>query len=267
MPFSGRVALTALRGHLQAEAFTEGHSAAIAVPVADLLAAPHGARDRQVLLGDVVMVIETRDSFSFVQAAKDGYCGWVASPALGPVQIPTHWVAARSSHLYTAPKVQAPEVSALPMGAQVRVLSTNGSFAKTAFGYVPLPHLRALTDRPRDPVQVAEGLIGVPYLWGGNSASGLDCSGLVQGAYLACGLPCPADSDLQQALGAPLDANAALQRGDLLFWKGHVAMIVDAARLIHANGHTMSVAYEETSVCIARISAQGGGSVTARRRP
>jgi len=113
---------------------------------------------------------------------------------------------------------------------------------------------------------VAEGFLGTPYLWGGNSRAGVDCSGLVQLAYHACGLPCPADSDLQQSLGSELPKAAPLRRGDLLFWKGHVAMAVDAQTLIHANGHSMSVAYEGITACIARILDQTGGDVTARRR-
>ncbi len=265
-PFSGRVALASLRGQSSADAFTDGHAALIISPLVDLLDRPDGARDRQVLLGDTVTVIDQQGNHSFVQSAKDGYCGWVVSDHLGAPSDATHWISARASHLYTAPKVQARETAALPMGARVCVIGTDGTFARTAFGYVPLVHLAPLSQRPDDPVTVAESLLGAPYLWGGNSSSGIDCSGLVQGAWLACGLPCPADSDQQQTVGDPLAEGATLRRGDLIFWKGHVAMIVDGARLIHANGHTMSVAYEDTAACITRIARQNGGPVTARRR-
>lgn len=233
----------------------------------DLLSQPKGARDRQLLLGDTVVVVHTDGAYAYVQADKDGYCGWVATHAIGPPAQATHWISARASHLYTAPKVQAPEAAALPMGARVQVMATHGTFAQTAHGYIPLPHLSTLTNRPGDPVTVAEGMLGAPYLWGGNSSAGIDCSGLVQGAWLACGMDCPADSDMQQAMGKPLREDTPLQRGDLIFWKGHVAIIMDQSRLIHANGHTMSVAYEETAACIARIAAQDGGPVTALRRP
>ncbi|MFN4155667.1 MAG: C40 family peptidase [Paracoccaceae bacterium] len=264
-PFSGRFALPALRGRVEAT-FTDGEQANVTRPLADLLAHPHGARDRQLVLGDAVTVIDLRDGHAFVQAAKDGYCGWLDAAAIGPATRPTHWVSARSSHLYIAPKVQSPETAVLPFGARLTVTGTTGNFAETPFGFVPHQHLNALNDRPADPVGVAEGFVGTPYLWGGNSAAGLDCSGLVQAAMLACGLPCPGDSDQQQALGQALPDKSPLQRGDLLFWQGHVAWVADKRRLLHANGQTMSVTFEPVATAIARILAQDGGPVTARRR-
>ena len=149
------------------------------------------------------------------------------------------------------------------MGARVEVLGQIDKWAETPVGYVPRSHLRALGDWLADPVSVAEKFLGTPYLWGGNSRAGIDCSGLVQAAFAACGIAVPGDSDLQQAVGA--EVQGPLQRGDLVFWKGHVALVVDGDRLIHANGFTMSVAYEGTAACIARIAA-AEGPVTARRR-
>ncbi|WP_103334292.1 C40 family peptidase [Pseudotabrizicola formosa] len=264
-PFSGRFALPSLRGQVEAT-FTEGEAATVKLPIADLLAHPGGARDRQLLMGDAVTVIDLRDNHAFVQAAKDGYCGWLKASAIGPATPATHWVAARSSHLYARPKVQAAELEALPFGARLTVSRLDGSFAETPHGYVPLTHLRSVNDRPDDPVAVAESLVGAPYLWGGNSAVGIDCSGLVQTAMLACGLACPGDSDQQQSLGQDLADNIPLQRGDLIFWAGHVAWVADTRRILHANGHTMTVAFEPIAEAITRILAQDGGPVTARRR-
>ena len=156
----------------------------------------------------------------------------------------------------------------LALGARVRVTDTAGSLAQTPDGWVPRQHLRALGDWRDDPVSVAESLIGSPYLWGGNSRSGIDCSGLVQVAYFACGRACPGDSDLQMAgLGTALPATEPLRRGDLLFWKGHVALVCDGDRLIHANGHSMNVAYEDIAGCLARIERTDAGTYLGARRP
>jgi cell wall-associated NlpC family hydrolase len=162
--------------------------------------------------------------------------------------------------------VQAKETASLTLGARLTVLGAQGKFSETNLGFIPTCHLRVIGDWFDDPVDVAQKFLGTPYLWGGNSRAGLDCSGLVQASLLACGKACPGDSDLQQALGRDIPQGAPLQRGDLLFWKGHVATVLDASRMIHATGHAMAVVIEETAAAIARIAAQGGGPVTHRRR-
>lgn len=263
--YSGRVAHVSLRGLVDAP-LTEGEAALVVAPLADLLAQPDGARDRQLLLGDAVTVIDRDRGHAFVQAAKDGYCGWLADGSVGADAVPTHWVASPATHLYPEPRVQAHERMALTLGVRLAVVGQAGAWAETTLGFVPLGHLRRIGDWVADPVSVAESLIGTPYLWGGNSRSGLDCSGLVQLSQHAAGRECPGDSDQQQALGTAIPEGEAHRRGDLLFWRGHVALVVDPARLIHANGHTMSVAYEGITAAIDRIAAQGGGPVIARRR-
>lgn len=245
---------------------TEGAAAAVAVPLADLLRAPHGARERQLAHGEGFRVIDREGGHAFGFAEKDGYCGWLPEAALGPALEATHWVASSGTHLYAGPSVQHRDLAALPMGARLRVLGSSGAWAETALGWVPLGHLMPVGHWRSDPAGVAEGFLGTPYLWGGNSRAGVDCSGLVQMAHLACGIPCPGDSDLQEALGRALAEGAELRRGDLVFWRGHVAIALDGARTIHANGHTMSVAVEAIAACTARIAASGGGPVTHRRR-
>jgi cell wall-associated NlpC family hydrolase len=264
-PFSSRVALVSLRGIVDAP-LTEGEAAFVVTPVADLLARPDGPRDRQLLLGDAVTVIDRDREHVFVQAAKDGYCGWLGAAAVGAGPQPTHWVASPATHLYPEPRVQAHETMALSLGARLTVTGQTGAWATTPLGFVPAGRLRSVGDWVADPVGVAESLIGTPYLWGGNTRSGLDCSGLVQLSLHAAGRDCPGDSDQQQALGAAIPEGEGLQRGDLLFWKGHVSLVVDETRLIHANGHTMSVAFEGIAACIARVADQGGGPVLTRRR-
>lgn len=264
-PFSGRRALALLRGQVDAE-FTEGEAGSVLTPIADLLARPGGARDRQVLLGEPLTVIDRRDGHAFVQMGKDGYCGWLVQDALGPAFSPTHWIAARATHLYPEPRVQAHEIAALPFGARLEVTEDDGKWARIAQGWLPSAHLRRWGDWFHDPVTVAELFAGTPYLWGGNSGAGLDCSGLVQAAFAGCGRFCPGDSDLQAGLGAGVPEGAPLRRGDLIFWKGHVALVAEPDLILHANGHSMDTRFEGLTTASARIAAQGGGPVTARRR-
>ncbi len=245
---------------------TDGQTQAVSAPLTDLLAAPGGARERQLSLGEAFCVIDREQGHAFGFAEKDGYCGWLTDAALADPFAPTHWIATPGTHLYDGPKVQHRALMALSLGARVQVTGDAGGWAQTPLGFVPMAHLLPIRQHHKDPVRVAEGFLHVPYLWGGNSRAGIDCSGLVQLCHLACGIEALGDADLQQAMGTAIGDNTPLRRGDLLFWSGHVAIVVDDTRLIHANGHTMSVAYENTDACIARILAQNGGSVTERRR-
>lgn len=266
-PANARAALASLRGTVDAPRYVAGEPARIAVPLVDLNRAPDGPRDRQLLLGDGVTVIDRDQGRAFVQAAKDGYCGYVPETALATARAPTHRVIAPATHLYPQPKVQAHELCALSFGCLLTVTGTAERFAETPDGFVPVQHLQALADPLTDPVAVAGLFLGTPYLWGGNSRAGIDCSGLVQAALLACGKTCPGDSDLQaQSVGRALQPEEMLRPGDLIFWSGHVAMVADADRIIHATGHLMAVVLEDTEAAIARIAA-AGKPVLARRRP
>jgi len=244
-----------------------GQAARVAVSVADLLRTPNGPRDRQLLAGDQITVLEDRNGLSFVQAEKDGYVGYLPSHELAPPLVATHRISARSSHAYDAPDFKSGDRISLSAGSLVCVERNEGKFAETEHGYIPLQHLSPLQDRPDDPLSVAEMLTGTPYLWGGNSAWGIDCSGLVQIACHACGIACPGDSDQQQAeLGIELAPDTQPERGDLLFWKGHVAWVSEPGRLLHANVHHMAVAYEPLNAAVTRIMEQGDGPVLAHKR-
>jgi hypothetical protein len=266
-PATDRVAHVSLRGVVEAPAFTAGTPAEVAVPLADLRASPGGVRDRQLVLGDGFLAIDCAEGHVFGRALKDGYCGWLEVGALGAPTAPDHVVAALGSHLYPTPEVRAEAKASLTLGARLRVLGHVGRFARTPHGFVPAQHLRPTGAPGADPAAVAALFLGVPYLWGGNSRDGLDCSGLVQVAMLACGRACPGDSDLQQAVGRALTPADPLRRNDLVFWRGHVGIMADGATLIHANGHHMAVVAEDLEGAAARIAAAGGGPVTARRRP
>lgn len=272
VPCNGRVAPLAWRGRVEARRFVEPRPLRVAAPDAWLLAAPGGARDRQLLHGERFDVLETRDGHAFGVSARDGFVGYVAEGALGSGPEPTHAVRARRTHLYPAPDLKRPPVAALSFGARLAVGGGAGRWAETAWedapAFVPAPHLRPLDEPLPDPAGVALLLLGAPYLWGGNGSDGLDCSGLVQAALLACGVACPGDSDQQEArVGEPLAEGEPLRRGDLVFWRGHVAMALDAERIVHANAHAMAVSVEGFEEAVARIEAQGDGRPTARRRP
>lgn len=266
-PSNGRVAETGWEGRVTAQRFVAGDWRSVATPLADLCKAPAGARDRQLLKGDRVLVLETENGWSFGRAEKDDYVGYLRQDALDPEETATHIVATRATHEYEAADLKSRDVTTLSFGSRLRVVHETARHFEISSGtFVPKQHLRPIDLPFRDPVTVAQLFFGTPYLWGGNSAFGIDCSGLVQMALLAAHTPCPGDSDLQESLGAPVPMDAETMRGDLYFWKGHVAIAVDADTLLHANAHHMAVAYENKEACIRRIDAQGDGPLTARRR-
>ena len=243
-------------------------AAQVVVPVADMLDAPDGARQRQLLYGDTVAIIASDGPWRTVTADRDGYPGVMHSDDLGAVTVATHQVTALATHLYTAPNMKARDLASLSLGAKLTLEAETDGFGHTAAGhFVPLTHVAPARRRFADPVAVAELFLGTPYLWGGNSRLGLDCSGLVQTACLACGLPCPGDSGAQETgAGRAVTDDMPLARGDLVFWTGHVAIAVSDTLLIHANAHHMAVVYEPAEDAIRRISRQGDGPVTGRRR-
>ncbi|MCK8464575.1 C40 family peptidase [Aliiroseovarius sp. S1339] len=266
-PANDHVAHQSLRGIVDAPAYTDGTWRRAGVGVADILRAPNGARNRQALFGERVLQLDDRDGFAFVQAERDGYVGYMSSSCLTDDGSTTHWVSNLGSHLYPEPDFKQRAIDTLSFGARVTVVGASGRFAETDAGlFLPKAHLSSTDEKRPDIVATAELFLGTPYLWGGNSRDGIDCSGLVQAALLAAGHDCPGDSDMQEALGTAIAKDAPLQRSDLLFWKGHVAIVVDGTQMIHANAYHMAVAYEDIQEGIARIEAQGDGPVTARRR-
>lgn len=233
-------------------------------PVADICRTPGGSRDRQMVYGEVFDVLEHRGGHAFGIASARDYVGWVEAAALAPHTArgtALHQVMTRQTHAYPEPDMKTRETQALPHRAQLCAQGTSGAFTRTELGWVPSAHLG--TRFPTDPVTTAEAYLGTPYLWGGNSCWGIDCSGLVQNALWHG----PGDSDLQEAaLGETLPPGTPHERGDLLFWKGHVAWVSAPDTLLHANAHHMAVTHEPIAAAIARISAQGGGPVTRHAR-
>jgi cell wall-associated NlpC family hydrolase len=263
-----------LEGKIAAARFVEGSLRAVIEPQAPVrrAPAPDAALETEALMGERVTVYDTTDEgWAWGQLQTDGYVGWLPAAALGePGAPPTHKVVALRTLAFPGPDIKLPPLAGLPLGARVTIVRGDASFAETAQRwFVPARHLAAVDAVERDFVAVAERFVGVPYLWGGKTSLGVDCSGLVQVALTACGIACPRDSDMQeQALGEPIDPRPGLSnvaRGDLVFWKRHVAIVRDATSLVHANAHHMAVAIEPLAAAIARIRA-GGSEVASVRR-
>ena len=233
----------------------------------DLCRTPDGPRDRQLLFGEEVTVLARVESTALVRASKDSYCGYVALSDIGNPNDATHRVTARATQIYARADMKSPDLATLSFGSVLSALDETATFVRTEEGYVPRQHVHRLDATATDPAAIAEIFLGAPYLWGGNSQSGIDCSGLVQAACLACAIPCPGDSDMQEMqVGDPLGREANLQRNDLVFWKGHVALVYDAETLIHANAGHMAVVLEPLKSAFERIEAQGDGQPTSFRR-
>ncbi|MBZ8117718.1 C40 family peptidase [Roseovarius sp. LXJ103] len=264
---NARVAESGLRGRVDAPAYTDGTAERIALPHADLCRAPGGARDKQMLFGQGFRVLERHEGWAFGIDMADGYVGYLPEAALGDTPRPTHRIGQRGAHLYSAPNFKSPERGLLSFLSCVAVSDETHGFHRTAQGYIAAQHLVPLAQHVPDIAATATLFLGTPYLWGGNTGTGIDCSGLIQMALWAAGRTCPRDSDLQEAqLGVALPDDAPLERGDLIFWSGHVGMMLDPETLIHANAHHMRVETEPLAEATARIGAREFGAITVRKR-
>jgi cell wall-associated NlpC family hydrolase len=262
-----------LEGKVKAARFVEGEEFEIADALAPLRENPSADSmlSTQALKGERVTIYDRNgEGFAWGQLVSDGYVGWLPDRALAkPGKAPTHKVTALRTFAFPGPSIKLPPVDALTMGARITVTREDGAFAVTSEGwYLPRPHLGGIDEMAADYVAVAERFVGTPYLWGGKSSFGIDCSGLVQVSLNAAGTGCPRDGDMQRdGLGRliGLAASSPLQRGDLIFWIGHVAIARDAETIVHANAHHMATAIENTRDAIARIKTAGKEVVAIKR--
>jgi len=265
----GELADSALEGLVRADRYRPTTPMQVIVPVAPVVAAPDATAEQvdQLLFGEIFEVLERSGDFAWGQARRDGYVGYVRAASMSKDTAgPTHWVSALRTFAHAEPAVRSPAAGPVSLNALVTVTEEKDGFALArGLGWLPAIHILPIGRTFVEPAAVAERFLGTPYLWGGRSSLGLDCSGLVQQALYACGLGCPRDTGPQQGLGQPI-LKKALRRGDLVFWRGHVGMMMDAARLAHANGRHMAVAIEPLAEAIRRIAGSGEGRPIAYRR-
>ena len=258
-----------LEGLVAAERYPTVVAMRAIVPVAALLKAPEpeAEQEDQLLFGERFDVLFEDGDFAFGQARRDGYVGYVLREALSPPMLaPSHRVAAIRTYAFSQPDIKSAIVGLFSLNSLISIEASEDRFVKAArSGWIIAAHLGPIGTGETDYVAVAQRFLGAPYQWGGRESLGLDCSALVQQALAACNRACPRDTDLQRAFFPTIDASAR-RRGDLVFWPGHVAILLDAETILHANAHHMAVAVEPLAEAIARIEAAGVGSPLGYRR-
>ena len=253
-PANQNVACSSLRGQIEHTNFVEGQNYQVNVPFVDLLGAPGGERNRQLIYGSKVKYFGETDGWAFIQNTYDDYVGYVPQETINLDTNKTHIVSAPLSHVFSEPNIKAENIETLPLTAKVSGKTVENGFLETELGWIPVRQVQLKTKFATNPVEVAKLFLNSPYLWGGNTSLGIDCSGLVQVSMLLCGLSCPGDSDQQLAeLGQNIDVDTTQEKGDILFWKGHVAICINSKQLIHAYGPEKKVLIMPIIKTIRRI--------------
>lgn len=273
-PYRPDLADRRLQGQVDSERFVTGSLKRINASSAAMRTQPssEAALTTEALMGELVTIYDDHEGWAWGQLQSDGYVGYLQSALLDePDPEPTHKVAAIRTFVYAGPNLKLPSLTYLSINSRVTVTDVDGDYARLASGgWAFAGHLAGIDDHEPDYATVAERLVGTPYLWGGKTSLGLDCSGLTQMALLAAGIRAPRDSDMQEkGLGASVELGpdlGGLQRGDLVFWKGHVGLMLDATTLVHATGHSMTVLVEPLAIAEERIRTRSYGPITSIKR-
>ncbi|MGH6804480.1 MAG: C40 family peptidase [Methyloceanibacter sp.] len=268
------LAAETLRGVVKAARYVKGEPRQVSAPSLPLRREQRfdATLDTEALFGEAVTLYDESEGWAWVQLARDNYVGYMPSEGLTPrLAAPTHRIAALRTYVYPEPDAKTPPLSLLSMNALVTALATDGKFLVLAGGgHVFAGHTAPVGEAASDFVAVAEAFLGTPYLWGGRTSVGLDCSGLVQLAVEAAGYAAPRDADMQAAeLGRAIDLRkgAKLRRGDLVFWESHVGIMTSGKDFLHANAFHMAVEVEPFAKARKRIKAAGYEVTCVRRLP
>ena len=266
-PANEIVACSTLKGKINHSNFVEAKNYQVNVPFVDLLGSPDGKRNRQLIYGSKVKYFSAAKGWAFIQNTYDNYVGYVPESTIASETQKTHIVTAPLAHVFMEPNIKSKNIEILPLAARVSGEVVENGFLETELGWVSVSQLKRKTELSKDPVEVSKLLQNAPYLWGGNTTLGIDCSGLIQISLLLCGIDCPGDSDQQMnTLGQNIDIGSPRKKGDILFWKGHVAWALNEKQILHANAYHMATVIEEANEAIERIKKQDNNSVIAHKR-
>ena len=264
--FRANLADIRLKGQVEAKNFCDGVEMQMRAPIATLHRAPafDATQDTQVLKGELVHVFDVGDGWAWVQLRRDSYVGYLRHELLGAeVHVPTHKVTVPSTMIYTKPNIKTQPVQMLPLNAEITIAALQDDFFELASGeFVFAKHFQ---QKLTDFVTVAEQFLLTPYYWGGKTFHGIDCSGLLQVSLQACGANAPRDTDLQEKELGKTISQENLKRGDLVFWDGHVGIMQNEVRVLHANGHHMQVTSEPLHNVVARSELTGKPITSVKR--
>ena len=240
----------------------------VITPTADVREKPdpealRGKLESQLLFGEIFVAEEETADWLKGYCEHDGYKGYVEKKCLTQeFAEATHIVTTQRTDVYRDDSIKSPIRQTLGFGSRVTVAEMGEKFAKLDDGtHIYASHLSSLSVR-EDFVAAAEKLTDTPYVWGGRGGLGIDCSGLVQISLARAGIDAPRDTgDQEKAVGQDA-TDKPRQRGDIVYFPGHVGIMIDETNILHANATHMKTCVEPLDV----VTKRSDGIVTAIRR-